>query len=282
MAGKLFFVSPSAGYDHFIWQNKPDENILVTLNLSVVLEYLQRPLVYFMSVDYRFNIELIHDISNSQGRIIYDYLDAFDDKVSNATLTVDRFRLHENLLADEDSVFVIATASEILNDVKTKRSKNYALVTNGVDTAHFQVERSLNRLRADFAAIVERGSPIVGYYGALASWLDYDLLNKLAIENAEIELVLIGPNFDRSITKINHSLPNIHVLDPIPYNELPRHAVWFDVALIPFVNNYITNATSPLKLYEYMALRRPIVSTNIPEVCTQELVNVGKLSQRVL
>ena len=44
---------------------------------------------------------------------------------------------------------------------------------------------------------------------------------------------------------------------------------------IPFVVNEITNATSPVKLFEYMALKKPIITTNIKECCKYKSVEVA-------
>jgi glycosyltransferase involved in cell wall biosynthesis len=59
---------------------------------------------------------------------------------------------------------------------------------------------------------------------------------------------------------------NVHVLGPRPYNELPAYVQAFDVALIPYVLNQHTVSVDPLKLLEYLASGRPVVSTPLPEV----------------
>lgn len=59
---------------------------------------------------------------------------------------------------------------------------------------------------------------------------------------------------------------NVVNLGYIPYAELPRYACNFDVALISFLINKVTQATSPVKLFEYMAMEKPVVST-YPKEC---------------
>jgi len=59
---------------------------------------------------------------------------------------------------------------------------------------------------------------------------------------------------------------NVHVLGRRPYAELPRYLAGFDCCLIPFLASPLTAAVSPIKLYEYLAAGRPVVSTPLPSV----------------
>jgi glycosyltransferase involved in cell wall biosynthesis len=82
------------------------------------------------------------------------------------------------------------------------------------------------------------------------------------------EFVFIGVNYDESLIRsgiLDSGLANLHWLGMKPYDEL-FHYVWrFDVGIIPFKVNDITLATSPIKLFEYMACAKPVVSTALPE-----------------
>jgi hypothetical protein len=58
---------------------------------------------------------------------------------------------------------------------------------------------------------------------------------------------------------------NVTILDYVSYKELPTFAQCFSVATIPFRLNCLTEATSPIKMFEYMALGHPIVTTGLRE-----------------
>ncbi len=49
-----------------------------------------------------------------------------------------------------------------------------------------------------------------------------------------------------------------------------------DVMIIPFVLNEITSSTSPVKLFEYMAMKKPIVTTDMLECRKYKSVLIGK------
>ena len=87
----------------------------------------------------------------------------------------------------------------------------------------------------------------------------------------DCEIVIFGLDYDGTIGAANYKhIENIHFLSPLPYEELPNHAAWFDIGIIPFKVHAVTNSTSPIKMFEYMSLGLPIVTTAMPE-CKAEI-----------
>jgi glycosyltransferase involved in cell wall biosynthesis len=118
----------------------------------------------------------------------------------------------------------------------------------------------------DLAAILKPNRPVIGYYGALARWFDYDLVRQAAQKHSDWDFVLIGPNHDNTLIASNLlSMSNIHWLGAREYSDLPDYLRHFSVATIPFLINNITRATSPIKLFEYMAAGKPTVTTDMRE-----------------
>ena len=58
----------------------------------------------------------------------------------------------------------------------------------------------------------------------------------------------------------------MHLLGEVPYAELPGYVAGFDVCTIPFRRTPLTEATNPVKLYEYLATGKPIVARRLPEL----------------
>lgn len=116
------------------------------------------------------------------------------------------------------------------------------------------------------AELLATGRPIAGYYGALAEWFDYEMLAEVAVLRPDWSFLLIGPDYDRSIGKSPLlRQANVRWVGPRTYPVLPGYLQHFAVATIPFRINDITRATSPLKLYEYFAGGKPVITTPMPE-----------------
>jgi glycosyltransferase involved in cell wall biosynthesis len=61
-------------------------------------------------------------------------------------------------------------------------------------------------------------------------------------------------------------MTNVVLLGRIPREQVPAFLVGMDVCLLPFRVNSLTAAVSPLKLFEYFAAGKPVVSTRLEEV----------------
>jgi glycosyltransferase involved in cell wall biosynthesis/2-polyprenyl-3-methyl-5-hydroxy-6-metoxy-1,4-benzoquinol methylase len=196
--------------------------------------------------------------------VVYDWID--DLKV----FPFDQRKLETlHARAMREATVVIAVARRLHERALAERP-DARYVPNAVEEGRFEREPEPNPALADpkFAGILAKGKPIAGYYGALARWFDYDLLRETARLRPDWSFVLIGPDHDGSLARSKlDRLPNVHALGPRQYLTLPGYLHRFDVATIPFAINDITLATSPLKLYEYFAAGKPVVSTPMPE-CT--------------
>lgn len=210
-------------------------------------------------------------------QMIYDYIDEIHEDIVSRRIPGAVHERHQFALQDE-RVLVVASADKLLADVARLRSRNFLLATNGVDLEHFRsVSRADGPPPEALRGFVGGVHHVVGYYGALAKWFDYDLVAKLARARPDWNILLIGYDYDGSLRRAQlDRLTNVRVVPAVPYAELPRYAVWFDVAMIPFKVNDITLATSPIKLFEYMAMGLPMVTTALPECRKYSSVHVAE------
>jgi UDP-galactopyranose mutase len=132
------------------------------------------------------------------------------------------------------------------------------LVPNGVETGAFARGRGA---RAPW----KTPGPVVGFYGTLGDWLDFDLLTDLAKRRPGWSFVFAGPQASRQFDRLRE-LANVHYLGVVGYDELARHAAWFDVGLVPFRLNGLTRYVQPIKALEYLAIGLPVVSAPLPDL----------------
>jgi len=153
---------------------------------------------------------------------------------------------------------VVVASSEDLAERCRRHTPRVRLVMHGVDHAHFA--RSVEAARpADLPA-----GPVVGFFGLISEWLDEGLIVKLARSLPDTQVVLIGkPDVN---TDGYRGVPNLHLLGPRPFRELPGYVGHFEVGIIPFAINELTRAVNPIKLREMLAGGCPVVSTALPEV----------------
>ena len=198
-------------------------------------------------------------------KIIYEFVDELSDDIAGFKLTEEIKRSHKYMLEDIENIYVITTANELYEEVKSIRGeKRLALIENGVEFEHF-FEIKSNGIPEKMKEIIGE-KKIIGYLGALAKWFDYELIKRVSSEFRNMNVVLIGVNYDNSIIKSGIlNLDNIYYIEAIDYKFLPDYARFFDISIIPFIINDVTKSTSPVKLFEYMALGKPIVTTNLPE-----------------
>ncbi|MGO4896586.1 glycosyltransferase [Clostridium perfringens] len=225
------------------------------------------------SVDY----EKIKTYMDKGFKVIYDFVDELSSEISGYNITSKMIEDHEKLLRDKENVLVVSTAKK-LKDIANKfrgENENNILAPNAVNLEDFKNHG--NEIGEKIQPIVNKRKPIIGYYGALAKWFDYKLIEQLAKEREDYEIVLIGMDYDGSYDQSNLKYySNISYLGMIDYKDLINYSRYFDVCIVPFIKNDITDSTSPLKIFEYMALEKPIVTTDINECKNYESCLISK------
>lgn len=163
------------------------------------------------------------------------------------------------LMAHADIIF---TGGKSLYESKKQWHENVHCFPSSVDESHFA--KALNGITVP-DDIANLQSPVVGYYGVIDERIDLALLHETALKLPNVSFVMIGP-----LAKIGEAdLPreaNIHYLGMKSYDVLPHYLKAFDIAMMPFALNDATKYISPTKTLEYMAARKPIISTKIVDV----------------
>ena len=211
------------------------------------------------------------ELSQLRGRgniLLYEYIDDISPQISTETSQLLENYKHVSL----DTFDLFAASSRNLHAMmmrdKSMKSEQIVYAPNAVnyeDYGHgISSPSPRGKLRARFNSIKR---PIVGYFGALAPWLWYELINNLTATMTDFDFVMIGPDYLGG-SKLLIERENLHITGAVDYKYLRYFARRFDVALIPFAPGPIAETTSPLKLFEYFALGKPVVAPSFMLECT--------------
>lgn len=159
---------------------------------------------------------------------------------------------------------VILVSSEALQ--KKLASSNTYLLPHGVDYQLFSHPALVSKL-------LPQGKPIAGFYGSISQWLHQPLLASVISKMPDWNFVFVGkPVVD--ISQLTQ-FPNVFVFAEVAHDELPQFSQHWQVSLLPFVDNEQIRACNPLKLREYLATGKPVISTDFPALIPyKEFVSV--------
>lgn len=232
--------------------------------------------VQLYSTDWKLSVENIKNYIENGFGFIYEYIDDISPELAGTKNIPQNIIDKYNYVMTNKDVYVVVTADVLEKDVIKHRGKeNLVFSSNGVDYNFFKTYDKNYKYEKEFEVIIKNKKPIIMYYGALAKWFDYELIKKLAKTN-KYNIVLFGIKYDESFDENLNNEKNIYFLGSRNYKVLKNYAKYADVLTIPFIINNITLATSPVKIFEYMALHKPIVTTDMPECRKYKSVLIGK------
>lgn len=230
---------------------------------EIIDKYSGTKVIRLQSIDLATKIEDLEEFIKRGYTILYEYIDELTPAITG---DIPRFvwDRHEFVLKNE-SISVVATSDKLLEDVFKYRNKNCMLSCNGVDYEHWNRNKNFTEIPNDIENLKNEEKIIVGYHGALAKWIDYKLLEMIA-NDGRYKLLIIG--YEHDLTFSNSGLKkhkNVQYIGHKSYWELNKYCKQYDIAIIPFEINDITESVSPVKLFEYMAAEKPIVTYNLKE-----------------
>ncbi len=183
----------------------------------------------------------------------------------------------KRILQNVDLTFVV---SDLLYDNKRPHARAIHIIPNAVDINHFgKAARNSTTIAEDILHIPH---PIIGFHGNLSDRIDIDLLDWLAARNKDWSIVMVGGKEgnmkNKQLLMKFAERKNVYLLGNKPYEDLPEYLKAFDVCMIPFrEDDLFSLSCSPIKLYEYLATGKPIVSTELPGVHGfKSLVRIAK------
>ena len=189
----------------------------------------------------------------SESLVVFD---AIDDWMSHSGMGPYResaARGYETIRQRADVIFCV---SENLAESLGGGRADPFWIPNGVDASLFTPDGPLA------ADVLELPSPRVGYVGAIERRVDIELLTEVVSALPSASFVFVGP-YDRRLVAPVKKLPNAYFLGARRFEEMPAYLRAMDVCIMPHRVNAFTSSMNPLKLYEYLACGRPVVSTPV-------------------
>ena len=264
-----FHISKKPGY----FLSEIEEGILnITLfldeNKNIYKDALNQKNINFLLLSI---LKLEKELFINKRISIIDHPFWFDiaDNLSGAFTIYDCMDYHEGF--GDDSKYLVELehvamtrsdllilSSQDLYERFSKKNKNAILVRNGCEFSYFNTKPQLVHNNSTKKQI--------GYYGAISSWFDADLVIELAKYYSDYDFILIGTVHECDNIQGLKAMDNITLIGEVPYHELTKYLYSFDVCIMPFKVNELTYATNPVKVYEYLASGKPVVSTLLPEV----------------
>ena len=241
----LSFHHPSLlnySLDQFPW-NQFEKEYRELLNIQPV-----GVLIEFALIDF---LPLISNLKSFNAKVCYDLLDKWDSQLGAAWYK----ESIENQVVFASDV-LIATATNLVEDLEARSNRPVQLVPNAVNLRLFN-----NHHRYTKPEDLPGSELVITYIGALwGEWFDWDLLIDVARSYPEAAIMVIGDYRGQC----PEPMPNLFFLGLKPQASLPAYLAYSRVTIIPWKENEITYSTSPLKLYEYLAMRTPVVVPDLP------------------
>ena len=108
--------------------------------------------------------------------------------------------------------------------------------------------------------------PIAGYVGHLQDRIDWDLLDEAAHHVPDVSFVIAGGGADPANLARLDKRPNVHFIGVVPYAKVKAYIQHFDVCIVPHKGTDLTKRMNPLKVYNYFAAKKPIVTTEVENI----------------
>jgi glycosyltransferase involved in cell wall biosynthesis len=200
--------------------------------------------------------------ANIASTSVYDITDDWT-KFSGNQSQLDLVQGQDEKLCVEAS-HVIVCSDQLFEDKRNLvKPEHLHLVPNGVHVNHyltvFDNTLALHPMTDNWK------KPVYGYTGTIhGDRVDIELISRIAETNTHATIAMVGPNLldaEDRLALSRHS--NIFFAGPQPYAELPAIMRAFDVCIVPHVVTSFTESLNPIKLWEYLAAGKPIVSMNV-------------------
>lgn len=230
---------------------------LYDIDESWILKRLKEQVIFIFEAPFKDFIPYLLLAKKCNIPAIYEHIDNWD--TSLGCLLYDK-KSFDIFVSDSD--FLVATSIELVKQLNLHTNRDIVYLPNAVDINIFEPS-----YKTDFPDDLKKGhNKTLLYYGSLwGEWFDWELLKEVALKCKDSSFNIIGDYAPIKDQIIN--LPeNIHFLGLKRQTELPAYLKESDIAILPFKNCDIGRYVSPLKIFEYIAMGKYVLSEPLPDV----------------
>lgn len=274
-AAQLTRTFNSLGYEVFyLFAHDSSESKIPYMEIPTVLHknILKYPLKAFVDAvkkndlvivefpDQNF-VPYIESARKAKAKVVYENIDDWETSLGNSIF--DRESLDKILKCAD---VLVGTARPLVKQLKRyckelNIEKTVIYEPNAVDDSLFNIHKKYEKPE-DFVA----GKKTLLYYGSLwGEWFDWELIAGVAKKFPSYSILLIG-EYQNLGAKVGSMPKNVHFLGIKKQADLPAYLYYSDFALVPFKPGKIVESVSPLKIFEYLAMGKPVLCTDMPEV----------------
>ena len=248
------WMSKGKLYDYFKKKNeqKIKETIRQVIKKHDIKEYI------FMNCFDPFFLDILPE-EHLPKHNIYQCIDDISENVYTVRHGV-RLEAEAAKLADIN----IVTSRELKNII-SEHSPEVHIVHNAADIALFK--NAVNNKYEKPKEIAHVTNKIIGFTGNLDNVrVNYPLMKRIAEVHSDKTLLLVGPVNNTEMAEIGlDKMPNVIMTGTKKITELPSYLQYCDCAIIPFLSNKLTKSIYPLKINEYLAAGRSVISSDFSE-----------------
>ncbi|NQT01989.1 MAG: glycosyltransferase [Planctomycetes bacterium] len=252
-AGFWVYSPLSLPVHHIAWLRLLNDTV-VRLQLLAVMRRLRmcNPMLW-VACPVAYNVVM----KIKKSKLVYQRTDRFEEYPNVDAEVIKQY--DRTLKANADlTIFV----SEQLYEQEYGQCKEAIFLDHGVDYDAFATAVNNKEIPSDIRDI---SKPIVGFFGGIDGHTsDIDLVKKVIDLLPEMNFVFIG-NSSIDCRELL-AKKNVRMLGQKTYEQIPHYGKCFDVAIMPWRQNRWIEVCNPIKLKEYLALGKPVVSTPFTEL----------------
>jgi teichuronic acid biosynthesis glycosyltransferase TuaH len=247
----------------------PFERFLLVRKINLILTRFLIKYFYNLS-EYKFiwitDIRLYPQIKGIIGKgqkLIYDCMDDVLEFEVLKNQNNELKKIEKELFLKADIVFFSS------NELKRRKSSEYNLdnfktkiVFNALDS-NFLNNKIYDKFDESFKKYHAQGYKILTYIGTISNWFDFEIIEKSLEDFEKIIYFIIGP-IEHNVKVMKHE--RIIYFGSVEHKYIKSLIFKSDILIMPFKINKLIEAVDPVKLYEYIALKKNIIAVEYPEL----------------